>query len=101
MPLKSMKITKKESKVEEVGIERPKYPYGLSLRLNEESITKLGISEMPEVGNEMSVIAIVTIEEVSEREVLDGKKQRNISLQITEMSLEKKIKKDVLKTLYG
>lgn len=104
MPLKDMKL--KVEKTDGDGtiqseLDQPKFPHGLSLHLNEETIQNLELDKMPEIGKTMTIIANVNVEEIAERETSDGKKQRNINLQITEMSLEEKVEKDALKTLYG
>ncbi|MCK5617512.1 hypothetical protein KAR91_87420 [Candidatus Pacearchaeota archaeon] len=102
MPLINMKLTPKEAKIE-AGIEEPKgpdYPYGLEISLDEEAISKLGIKELPKDGSAMSVIANANVIETGDVS-RQGKKHRRLRLQITDMSLEDKIKPDKLKTLYS
>lgn len=88
--LTSMKMSKKESKEQDgsVGIEAPQFPHGLSLRLNDESMAKLSLGKLPEVGSEIALTAIVKVESVEESEQMDGGKSRSMSLQITSMGLD-------------
>lgn len=105
MKMVSMKLDKKDVKKEmaEHSIsDMPEYPYGLNIRLDDESIKKLGISELPEVGSDMVVLAKVKVEEVSSRDSLNGNENTSISLQITDMSLEKnKERKPTTEVLYS
>ena len=102
MPLIDMKLSKKEAKGDAPELsERPRYPYGLSLNLGEEEIEKLGIKDLPKVGDSKMVIAFVDVSSTSDNKSFDGKTRRNISLQITQMSIEEKVGKDVLTKLYG
>lgn len=103
MPLKDMRLKDSEREHDAVvGPEdKPKFPFGLTLHLDESSIKKLELEHMPEVGDVMTVIANVNVEEVGVRETQDGGVNRNINLQVTEMTLEPKVRKDILKELYG
>ena len=90
MKLKNMK----QSRVEKTAIEgpsepsKPSYPYGLTLSLDNESLKKLGITKLPDVGSTLMVWARATVESVSEHESTEDKKpRRNISLQLTDMAI--------------
>lgn len=89
--LVSMEIKKGEEKQEAAcapcEVERPKYPYGTSLYLDEVAMKKLGMKEMPSVGTEIPVIAIAKVTGTSEREYEDGKRQ-SLDLQITSMAFD-------------
>jgi hypothetical protein len=81
--------------------EGPEYPYGLRICLNEESIKKLGIDKLPELGAEMILNAKVSVCSVSKSES-EGGVYRNLDLQITDMELgSKKSSSDLAKKLYG
>jgi len=100
-----MRITKEEKKKREKGYEVPmteeSYPYGLLFSLDEMSIQKLGINDLPKVGKELMLIAKVEVTTVSNTESESGQNRR-IGLQITELELnEKKNEKDTAETLYG
>ena len=102
MEMKSMKMTKYESTeaVSPQKIEGPRYPYGLNLRLENESIERLGIESLPKVGDEVMIIAKAKVESVSMSENSDKTKNRCVSLQITDMCIEDE-EIDVKKSLYG
>ena len=104
MPLKSMKVSKKDKKKIEREImvaDEPKYPWGLRIHLDEDSISKLDMDKLPSAGDKKMLIAIVEVSEVGEHDSMNGKKRRNLQLQITDMSLEKVASNDTLETLYG
>jgi hypothetical protein len=88
--LVSMKLDAKareEKYAETVAVDRPAYPWGLSLTLDEDALEKLDVGELPEVGKTMLVLARVDVTSVSSHESEHGK-NRSVSLQITEMCLE-------------
>ena len=102
MPLKNMKVPKREIK-KEIGIdvdEQPKYPWGLRLHFDEESVSKLGMKELPKQGDKVMVVAFANVDEVGDIEGQRGR-QRHIDLQVTDVSIEEKVSQDKLKTLYG
>jgi hypothetical protein len=79
----------------------PKYPYGLNIRLEEDSIAKLGLKEMPEAGSVMLVMAKANVDECSVRDTQEGKR-RYICLQITDLSVAPGTpKKEAGEALYG
>lgn len=92
MAMVNMKLTPKEAK-DESGCcvapsdgEAPAYPYGLSLSLSDESLTKLGIKTPPGVGEKLTLVATVEVTSTSQYESQSGK-DANVSLQITDMEL--------------
>lgn len=100
--LKSMKLSKKEQKEgSEVATERPEYAYGLSINLDNESLEKLGITELPKTKTEMFLSAKVEVSSVSEHDSADQKEpNRSVTLQITEMGLAN-ADTDKAQKLYG
>jgi hypothetical protein len=105
--LTEMKRTAPELKEASAPVEsKPSpYPWGLSLRLEEESLEKLGLSTLPKVGTEFIIVARACVTEVSEHESTesDGKRQ-SLGMQIEAMSLEKLASKDgpgAAEVLYG
>lgn len=103
--MKSMKITKEDrkklKKQYEVPIAEENYPYGLELHLEEMSISKMGMNELPKLGTEMTLMAKVKVESASESESRNGKR-RSLRLQITDMELtQKQEKKNTAQSLYG
>lgn len=101
--LKSMKLTPSEAKQEsEISDDRPEFPFGLSLRLDNESLGKLGMDKLPEVGSELELVAKVEVTEVSEHTRSDKETVKGLSLQITDMNLfRRESKKKSAAVLYG
>lgn len=90
--LVDMKYTKAEAKEEAaeyaVGSNAPEYPWGLQIRLEDEELKKLGVSSLPDVGEEMTLTVTVKVTSVSENQYASGKTDRCVSLQITEMGMQ-------------
>ncbi len=87
MKLRDMKLSRADKAEDaEVASERPDYPYGLSLQLDQDSLEKLGI-ELPDVGDTFFVVAIATVQSVSEHES-ENHKSQDVSLQIQQLSLD-------------
>ena len=64
-----------------------RFPGGLTLHLDDESLTKLEIKDMPAVGGRVKLGALASIAEV--RAILEGDgKDRSLTLQIEELALE-------------
>lgn len=79
----------------------PKYPWGLSMSLNQEIMKKLGIAA-PAVGATMKLEAMVKVVSVSSREEADGDTCNNVELQITAMDVSaNSTTADVAGKLYG
>lgn len=93
MKLVNMKLgpkAREEKYPESATVDRPVYPYGLEVRLDDEALDKLGLRELPEVGTTLMLCAQVDVTAVSERENLEGGKterHRDLSLQITDLAL--------------
>lgn len=68
--------------------ERQEYPYGLALQLNSETLAKLGMNDLPDVGTVLTLHARVEVVSVSQYEQQDGQ-NREVGLQITDMELRK------------
>ncbi len=87
--LVSMKRTKSEKKDNDEGgvsITENDYPYGLSVSLEKESLDKLGITTLPEIGDTFTLTAKVKVTSISESASEDGD-TKSASLQITDMKL--------------
>jgi hypothetical protein len=91
----SMERTKAEKKKEKEmgspvlagGDGGPDYPYGLSVELRDESLKKLGIGELPEVGTKMVMECEVEVVRTSQRAGKDSA-DREVGFQIVKMKLE-------------
>lgn len=71
---------------EEVKVERPKYPHGLKLHLDHDTLKRLGFKKMPDVGTELPIMALAEIVSVSQ----DGEEKNEMVLQIKEMAVKPK-----------
>ena len=65
----------------------PKYPYGLCITLDDGTLEKLGLSEAPKVGTEITFTAKATVSSVSSYEQAEGDSERSVGLQITDMDI--------------
>jgi len=102
--LVSMKMSPAEAKKSyepTMMTDKPEYPYGLCIHLNEESIAKLGLKSLPDAGETLLLMAKVQVSSVSMRDTQEGQ-DRCLDLQITELALaEDKTQKSAEETLYG
>jgi len=85
-----MKMSKKESKkdTEPAKMDMPEYPYGLKISLNTESLDKLGIKKLKAVGDYCKISGVGKVERVSESSDSYEEDHRDMSIQITKLSLE-------------
>lgn len=103
--LVSLKLSKadakKQSEPSTLATEAPRYPWGLSLRLDDATIEKLGLETLPKVGTSMTLIATVEVTGVSSNEHQGGK-NREVNLQLVEACLEGEGSADkAARALYG
>ena len=77
----------------------PKYPWGLILSLDDDTLRKLGVSELPKVGQQMHLMAVVEVCTTSQHANQDGT-DKCVSLQITQLGLEGAAP-DPAQVLYG
>tara|TARA_R100001143_G_C3360997_1_gene135673 strand:- start:6661 stop:6987 length:327 start_codon:yes stop_codon:yes gene_type:complete len=69
--------------------DQPKYPWGLEIRLNNESLKKLGIKELPAVGTKMKVTAMGVVESARESKRRKGRSDRSVEIQIEKLHVGK------------
>lgn len=104
--LVSMKLSKtaRENMTSPSKYEGPEYPWGLGLSLDDGSLTKLKIDELPDPGDEVYVIAKAKVTSVESRDGEYGK-HRSVSLQITDLCVETDLDEDkgtaIITALYG
>ncbi|GAB3190759.1 capsid staple protein [Hydrogenophaga aquatica] len=73
---------------EAVQSDAPEYPYGLRIMLDNESLTKLGITDLPAIDTELKVTAVARVVSVSQHESQGSDKpHRSVDLQIETMEL--------------
>jgi len=91
MKLVSMEMSDEERK-EESGEVVPhnenKYPWGLTLNLNDEVIEKLGFSGLPKVGSKLYIEGECCVTGVSAREVAGSESEASVTLQIEKLACE-------------
>lgn len=66
---------------------RDEYPYGLRIRLGDEELAKLGMTELPAIDSEFKLTALVCVVEISQSDSANGEPYRSVELQIEQMSL--------------
>lgn len=84
--------------------ESPKYPYGLEVTLDSDSLEKLGITaaSLPKVGEQMQMAAKVEVKSVGMNEYQgDSKPSLHVCLQITAMELSGGAAPDQAEVLFG
>lgn len=86
--LKMSKADKKESSPMVAGkYEGPDYPYGTCLRLDNASLEKLGMDELPKVGAVMHVSGLGRVTAVSSHES-KNRDERTVEIQIEQLGVE-------------
>lgn len=102
MKLTSMELSKKDKKEnmpKPCGeYEGPNFPYGLTIRLDNTSLEKLGIDSLPKVGAKMTVSAIGVITSVSSHES-KNRDDRNVEIQIQQLGIENDDESDELSSI--
>lgn len=87
MPLVNMKVKREEEEMVQAEAPDNEYPFGLRLMLDNDSLEKLGLENLPEVGKELGVEAKAKVAEVSESASEEAGKNRRLELQITDLNL--------------
>lgn len=72
---------------DDVDPNAPKYPYGLQLSLDEDSLAKLGLTQPPAIGTKIRITAECTVCSTSAYQRQGGEQEQNVSLQITDMEI--------------
>ena len=88
--LVSMKRTKKDRKHNSdhavSSIDEESFPFGLSISLDDESLTKLGIKELPGVGEEWIVLGVGKVDSVS-KSSNQRRVNRNVTIQLEKLEV--------------
>ena len=87
--LTDMQMSAEETKeyTEPTPSDAPKYPWGLCITLNDGSLEKLGVGELPSVDTEVTIVAKAVVTSVRENQTQGGESERNVELQITSMQV--------------
>lgn len=85
----NMKMDAEEAKEQTQPTEKdaPEYPWGLCITLNDDSLEKLGVSELPKIGTKVTIMAEADVTSVSSYQTQGGEAELSVSLQITDMKL--------------
>ena len=67
----------------------PTYPYGTQISLRHEDLQKLGMGELPKVGQKFHLHGHAVVTSVSHEERQSGPPSRRVELQIHKMALKK------------
>lgn len=89
--MKSMALSKQERKPQTMkGLtDRPKYPWGLEVRLDQATLAKLGKHAADfTVGDDVRIVAKADVVSVSSEETRGAKKREAVTLQITAMEVD-------------
>ena len=90
--LVDMKLTKKESKAEVATDSKgPRYPYGLSISLDDESLKKLGFDSLPDVNDQFIVVGVGPVTSVRQSERESGS-DRSIQIQLQKLEVGPAVK---------
>lgn len=104
MKLVSMKRPKEEKHDDKAcdpcEFERPDYPYGTRLNLEEDQLESLGLKAMPPAGAQIRIEGLGEVIGVREEQV-EGKTRRSLEIQITDLGLDAGPEKSVAERLYG
>ncbi len=89
MAMVDLKRSKADMKADRTAspVDENPYPYGLCLSIDTDELDKLGITELPEVGDEFQIRAVGKVTRVSASASEGSDEQRGISFQIMKMEI--------------
>ena len=102
--MKSMKLNESEQKEyaqPSVMSGMPLYPWGLQITLDDESLKKLGLKELPKIDQVMEFRCKAQVVSVTARKETDEENCECVSLQITDMEVSDSGSDSAAKKLYG
>ena len=90
MAMVNMKRVMKDSAMTEAPAmaEEPSYPYGLCIRLEKDELEKLGIKELPGIGQYFMLEGKCVVKSVSAG-ASENREHASVELQLTHLSVEK------------
>ncbi len=86
-----MAMSKKEAKAFSGPVapsNSPRYSWGLSISLDNSSLDKLKMKDLPKVGSYVTLTARCCVQSISESQQVDGDENRSVSLQIEDMAVQ-------------
>lgn len=102
--MKSMKMDPAEQAEYANGsimAERPLYPWGLAITLDDEALKKLGITKLPEIDQVMEIRCIAQVVGLHSRKESDEENDSYVNLQITDMEIVDSGSESAAEKLYG
>lgn len=78
----------REEMPSEIEMDEPRYPYGLCINLGKDELEKLGITALPKVGTEMTIMAKAYVKMTRAYETQGEGEDMGIELQITDMEIQ-------------
>jgi hypothetical protein len=82
------KAAEREEMPGEYEADEPRYPYGLCISLGKDELEKLGITALPKVGTEMTIMAKAYVKMTRAYETQGQGEDIGIELQITDMEIQ-------------
>jgi hypothetical protein len=85
----NMQMSAEEAKetMEPKAADAPKYPWGLCITLNDETLAKLGITDLPKVGTVITIVAKAEVSSIRDYQTQGGESEASMDLQITDMAV--------------
>jgi len=104
--VRDMSISPEEKRDEaqpSVVSDSPRYPYGLKIHFDEKSFKKLGLSEVPKVGDKYMILAYAEVCDMHQNKKEGDEMHLSMGMQLTEVEVKKKEKesKTTEQQLYG
>ena len=82
------KPVEREEMPGEIEVDEPRYPYGLCISLGKDELDKLGITALPKVGTEMTIMAKAYVKMTRAYETQGEGEDIGLELQITDMEIQ-------------
>jgi hypothetical protein len=100
--MKSKPYAEEPEEAETMEGDEPRYPYGLCLHLGNDEIEKLKLTQVPDIGTEVMIMAKAFVKSTSAYETQSEGKSRSVELQITDLELGPvQQKPDAATVMYG
>ena len=84
--MRRTKADKKRNRAEIASGDQESFPYGLRLNLDDESLTKLGIKDLPKVGEAWIIVGVGKVASVSKSDN-ERRTNRDVSIQLEKLEV--------------